>query len=89
MEDNQKAILKRNFLAKYLFHDYLWSPTPAFYFGTVSLYLVLKMKWRMTPYYLLPMMMIPITLDYWQREFYVRQFKEDRKEMLKSNRVVQ
>ena len=74
--------------AKYLFTDYLWSPTPAYYFFTVSAYLALKMKFNMKPVYLVPMMVIPITLDYWQREFYVSMFKEDRKAMRDANKVV-
>ena len=40
-------------------------------------------------FHILPFMIVPGTLDYFKREYYVKQFKKDRDELLKHRRIVQ
>ncbi|CDW71814.1 UNKNOWN [Stylonychia lemnae] len=47
-----------------LTHEYLWSPTPAYYVGTFFSFLYIKRKFKLNFFAIIPFMTIPITMDY-------------------------
>ena len=71
-----------------MFNDYLWSPTPFFYYFTLMICVGLISKRKMRPFHIVPAMCIPVGMDYWRREAYVQLFKEDRKAFYKAEDVV-
>mmetsp|Transcript_28678 Transcript_28678/g.33698 ORF Transcript_28678/g.33698 Transcript_28678/m.33698 type:complete len:138 (-) Transcript_28678:184-597(-) len=58
-------------------HSFLWSPTPMYYFTTFVAFVVLRRKFRLAWLNLLPFMMVPITLDYLKRDYYIKMEKKD------------
>ena len=88
MEALEKGNFKKRLSTSILFHDYLWAPTPAFYVFTLFLFSAFKMWKRLPNYYFAPFLMLPITMDYYKREGYVRQFKEEYETLQKSQKIV-
>ena len=60
-------------IMQYLNHQFLWTPTPTFYLGTLFLYFIIKKRFKLTWTHMLPMMTIPATMDYFKREHYIKQ----------------
>ena len=89
LEEKQKKISKRMHIFNYLSHEFLWSPTPIYYIVTGLLFILIKKRYSLKPYTIIPFMTIPITMDYVKREFYVSSFKEDKTKLSKVRRSVQ
>ena len=51
-------------LLQWLSHEYLWSPTPLYYIMSLLSFSMLRKRYRMKPYSIIPFMMIPVTMDY-------------------------
>lgn len=64
-------------IMQYLQHQFLWTPTPAFYIGTVLCYFLVKKRLRLTWTHLLPTMTIPATMDYFKRDHYIKKQKKE------------
>ena len=65
----------------YFQHDFLWSPTPLYYLGTFLTYLTVRNRFKLKLVHLVPMFAIPVTLDYMKRDFYVKKFPKEYKEL--------
>ena len=63
-----------------LSHEYLWSPTPIYYVGTLGFCMLFKKKLHLTKIGPIPMLIIPATCDYAKREYYVGMFPKEKKE---------
>ena len=73
-------------------HEYLWTPTTNYYVGTIFLFIFLRRSYQIQYWQFLPLMFVPITMDYMKREYYVRQIdngEKDRKELEERRKVVQ
>ena len=72
-----------------LSHEYLWSPTPIYYFMTFFVFILAKRRYSLKPYTIIPFLSIPATMDYVKREFYVGSFQEDKKKLTQTRKVVE
>ena len=88
MEEKQKKQQRRMKFFNYLSHEFLWSPTPVYYFVTLLFFIVIKKRYSLKPYTIIPFMAIPVTMDYAKREFYVSSFKEEKSKLTKVRRSV-
>mmetsp|Transcript_17008 Transcript_17008/g.28742 ORF Transcript_17008/g.28742 Transcript_17008/m.28742 type:complete len:135 (-) Transcript_17008:20-424(-) len=68
-------------------HQYLWTPTPSFYIVTVMTFLLIKERFRLNFFHLIPMMMIPVTVDFVKREAYVSQVAHKERERVAESRL--
>eukprot|EP00347_Sterkiella_histriomuscorum_P001492 403371827 len=84
----QNSKKNRMWLLEIFTHEYLWSPTPLYYATTLLVYFGLKRKYKLMPYTIIPFMAIPATLDYTKREFYVGSFKEEKKRLSQTRKIV-
>ena len=64
-----------------LSHEFLWTPTPAYYLFAVSLFMMLRERWRLKTISLLPFMALPASFDYIKRDYYTNLFVKERKEL--------
>jgi len=97
-QQKQKRSAHRIKILQWLSHEYLWSPTPLYYIVTFFSFLMVKKRFAMKPYSVIPFMMIPVTMDYVskilfvtsfaEREFYVGSFQDDKKRLSQTRRVV-
>ena len=69
-------------------HSFLWSPTPMYYLSTFTLFVILRRKFRMQWLTFVPFLMIPITLDYLKRDYYIKMEKKDYKEFQGATKTV-
>ena len=88
LEDKQNRQWGSKLLA-YFQHDFLWSPTPLYYLGAFLSYLTVKNRFKLKLIHLVPMFAIPVTLDYMKRDFYVKKFPKEYKELQDNQKVVQ
>ena len=79
IQTKQSKRIERLPLMNALSHEYLWSPTPIYYVGTFAFYMFFKKKLHLTKIGLIPMLIIPATLDYIKREYYVGMFPKEKK----------
>ena len=75
-------------LLNFLSHEFLWTPTPAYYLGTFCIYLMIKSRFRLRPIHSIPMLAIPATADYYKRDHYVRMFQKEYNELRQSQKIV-
>ena len=89
MEVKQKRN-KRVSALDFLRHEYLWTPTTTFYIGSAIFFLLIRSRLRLPYWQLAPFMILPVTMDYAKREWYVRMIPEkDRKELAERRVLVQ
>jgi len=69
-------------------HQFLWQPTPLFYIATAFGFLLAKNRYRLQPITFLPFLMIPATLDYLKRDYYIKLEKKDYDEFKRATTVV-
>ena len=72
LEMKEKSKQRKGFLSA-IRHEYLWTPTTTFYLGSFLAFLFIRNKFKLQMFNIIPFMMIPVTLDYLKREFYVQQ----------------
>ena len=71
-------------------HDYLWTPTTTFYLGASLVFFLLRKRQKWAYWHLVPFMIVPTTLDYVKREYYVSMVEEkDRKELNERRQLIQ
>ena len=88
MEANQKKKDRKGILNA-MRHDYLWAPTTTFYIGSSLVFVLLKNRLKLALWQIIPFMMVPVTMDYAKREYYIAQVEQkDREELDKSRKVV-
>ena len=75
-------------IASMLNHSFLWSPTPMYYLTTLTLFVVLRRKFRLQWLTFLSVLMIPITLDYLKRDYYIKMEKKEYKEFQEATSTV-
>ena len=81
---NNKKVSAFDFLR----HEYFWTPTTTFYLGTFMGFFLIR-KWKNLAYWqVIPFMMIPISMDYFKREFYVGMTPEKGRKELQERRVL-
>ena len=88
LQVKQQKFQTRFKIFNFLSHEFLWSPTPLYYLGTLFLYQILKVRFRLTPVHFIPMLAVPVTVDYYKRDYYVKQFPKEYKDMKKSQKIV-
>ena len=69
-------------------HNFLWSPTPAYYLFTGVVFFYFKRRYNLKWGTGLPVMILPATADYFKRDHYIKQNKKEYDEFKKSNKVV-
>ena len=72
LQAKQQKFKTRLMFINMLSHDFLWSPTPAYYIVTLFIWQIAKSKIRLTPIHLIPMTAIPISMDYFKRDHYCK-----------------
>ena len=81
MESKQRRGDRKGFLSA-MRHEYLWTPSTIFYAGSVIMFFLMRKKYKWETLHIIPFMMIPVTMDYVKREWYVQQVDfKDRKEL--------
>ena len=70
MEANQKKKDRKGILSA-MKHDYLWTPTTTFYAGSALFFLMVKNRMGFLLWQIVPFMMVPVTMDYMKREYYI------------------
>jgi hypothetical protein len=89
LETKEKQKQRKGFLSA-IRHEYLWTPTTTFYIGSCILFLIVRNKFGLQPFHIIPFMMIPVTADYCKREFFVQQVaQKDRQQLAERRNVVQ
>lgn len=79
LEVKSKKMLKRKRFINSFSHEFLWSLTPIYYFGTALLWVCVRKKFQLKQTTGILFLAIPPTIDYFKRDYYVRQFPEDLK----------
>lgn len=74
LQEKQKKSQNRIKLLNLLSHEFLWSPTPIYYCVTVALFMMMRRRYHLKPYTIIPFMSLPATMDYVKREYYVGSF---------------
>ena len=59
-------------LWRMLEHHFLWSPTPTYYLATIVAFLFIKRSRGLYWSTLLPFLMVPATIDYVKRDYYIK-----------------
>ena len=81
LEAKEKKKLRGGFLGA-IRHEYLWTPTTTFYMAAGLAFFLIRRKYKLQVFHVVPFMMIPVTADYLKREYYVQQVaQKDRKEL--------
>ena len=88
LEMREKDTRRREGIAGAMRHDFLWSATPAFYAGSIFLYFIVRRRYKLQLIHIFPFMMIPTTLDFLKRDYYVKQFKEENKVLCEKRKIV-
>jgi hypothetical protein len=73
LQEKQKKAQHRFKMLNWLSHEFLWSPTPAYYLFTFGIFIYAKKRWMLKPYTIIPFMAIPATFDY------ISKYSEDSK----------
>lgn len=47
-----------------LSHEFLWQPTPVYYVGAMTLFMLAKKRWKLKPITIIPFLSLPLTADY-------------------------
>ena len=84
-KDNKR---KNGFLAA-MRHDYLWTATTGFYVGAVLGFMIMRKRFKLQPIHIFPIMMVPVSLDYMKRDYFVSQFPDENKQLKDKRKVVQ
>ena len=76
-------------LMNLLSHEYLWSPTPVYYLGSMLFYTLCKNKLGLKHIGFVPVFFaVPATLDYIKRDFYIKSFAKEYAELSALQRSV-
>ena len=89
IQSKQGKRIERLPMMNALSHEYLWSPTPIYYVGTIGFYMFFKKRLNLTKIGPIPMLIIPATCDYIKREYYTGLFPKERKEFMETQKIVQ
>jgi len=64
LETKSKKRSTRSTMLKMLSHEYLWTPTPVYYFATMAIFVFAKRRYRLKPYIIIPFLALPVTMDF-------------------------
>ena len=64
MQSKTKKFENRSKLLNMFSHEYLWTPTPIYYFIAMFLFTLAKKRWALKPYTGILFLSFPITCDY-------------------------
>ena len=87
LETKEKTKSRKGFLGT-IRHEYLWTPTTTFYAGAVIAFIIIRNKYHLQPFHIIPFMMLPVTADYFKREFFVQQVAQKERKELAERRLV-
>ena len=69
-------------------HEFLWQPTSSFYIGTFVGFFLVRSRYNLSFISIFPALMVPVTLDFAKREYFVRQTPPKERKELEECRVV-
>ena len=69
-------------------HQFLWQPTPLYYVSTFFLFIGIRRRFKLGWMHLIPFALVPATLDYLKRDYYIKMQKKEYEEFRNSTKVV-